>query len=52
MQIIDPGQVSPIKLPVGITGTSEIKTQNNGACKLVISGTNTEGGFDISWVVK
>lgn len=52
MQIMNPDQVSPIQLAVGITGTSDIKTQKNGIYKLVISGTNTEGGFDISWVVK
>jgi hypothetical protein len=52
LQILDPDKIAIAQLETGITETTEIKNLKDGTYKLVITGTKTEGSYDVSWSVK
>ena len=52
LQILDPTRVALTPLQIGTTGTTEIKTLEDGTYELVITGSKTAGSYDVSWSVK
>jgi hypothetical protein len=52
LRILDPSKNLAAQLPSGNSGTTEISVGSGGTYQLVITGTKTEGSYDISWSVK
>jgi len=52
LQILDPSKNLAAQLTSGTSGTTEISAGGGGIYQLVITGTKTEGSYNISWAVK
>jgi len=52
LQILDPSKTAVSDLTAGTSGTTEISVANGGIYQLVITGTKTEGSYNVSWSVK
>ena len=52
LQILNPSKTQVADLTAGIFGTTEINSGNGGTYQLVITGTKTEGSYNVSWSVK
>jgi hypothetical protein len=52
IQILDPSKTAVSNLTAGTSGTTEINSGNGGVYQLVITGTKTEGSYNVSWSVK
>jgi hypothetical protein len=52
IQILDPSKTAVSNLTAGTSGTTEINADNGGIYQLVITGTKTEGSYNVSWSVK
>jgi hypothetical protein len=52
LQIMDPSKTAVSNLAAGTSGTTEINSSNGGVYQLVITGTKTQGSYDVSWSVK
>jgi hypothetical protein len=52
LQILDPSKTAVSNLAAGTSGTTEISAGNGGIYQLVITGTKTEGSYNVNWSVK
>ena len=52
LRILDPSKTSVAEPAAGTSGTTEISAANGGTYQLVITGTKTEGSYNVSWSVK
>ena len=52
LQILEPSKTRVAELTAGTSGTTEISAGNGGTYQLVITGTKTEGSYNVSWTVK
>ena len=52
LQILDPSKTEVSDLAAGTSGTTEINAGSGGTYQLVITGTKTEGSYNVSWSVK
>ncbi len=52
LQILDPSKKAVAEPAAGTSGTTEISAGSGGTYQLVITGTKTEGSYNVSWSVK
>jgi hypothetical protein len=52
LQLLDPSKTQVTDIAAGTSGTTEISAGNGGIYHLVITGTKTEGSYNVSWSVK
>ena len=52
LQLLDPSKTQVADIAAGTSGTTEINSGNGGVYQLVITGTKTEGSYNVSWSVK
>ena len=52
LRLLDPSKTQVADIAAGTSGTTEINADNGGIYQLVITGTKTEGSYNVSWSVK
>jgi hypothetical protein len=52
IQLLDPSKTSVLEPASDTSGTAEISSGSGGVYQLVITGTKTEGSYNVSWSVK